>query len=273
MREFLFDVNSAFIAAVLSVLMVLAIEAGYRLGRRRDGVTDEAFKSHVDSIAGALLGLLALLLGFTLSLSLQRYDNRSEAVVDEANAIGTTWLRSQMLPAANRGEMQAMLREYVDLRVHASTVTLADHTERATLFDRTGSAQAALWDRARRIADQDPDPVRVGLFIQALNEMIDSFGRRDGALNRHVPELVLLLLFATFLMAGAIVGYASGVAGHRTAFVTYIMIALIVVLVFVILDLDRPRRGLIQVSQKSLLDLQASMRTQAPVAPAAAAVR
>ncbi|TXG78421.1 MAG: DUF4239 domain-containing protein [Rhodocyclaceae bacterium] len=272
MKEFLFDLNSVLIVAALSIFMVLAIEGGYRVGARREGKADESFKSHVDSIAGALLGLLALLLGFTLSLSLQRYDSRSEAVVDEANAIGTTWLRSQMLPATDRGEMQAMLREYVDLRVHASTVTLADHTEQAALFDKTGSAQAALWDRARRIAEQDPNPVRVGLFIQALNEMIDSFGRRDGALNRHVPELVLLLLFATFLMAGAIVGYASGVAGHRAAFVTYIMIALIVVLVFVILDLDRPRRGLIQVSQKSLLDLQASIRAPSP-APSGAALR
>jgi uncharacterized membrane protein (Fun14 family) len=87
-----------------------------------------------------------------------------------------------------------------------------------------------------------------------------------------VPELVLLLLYATFLMAGAIVGYASGVAGHRPSFASYIMVALIVVLVFMILDLDRPRRGLIQVSQKSLVDLQASIRAPSP-APSGAALR
>jgi uncharacterized membrane protein (Fun14 family) len=102
-----------------------------------------------------------------------------------------------------------------------------------------------------------------GLFIQALNELIDSLGRRDAAVHRHVPEAVLLLLYGTFLMAGGIVGYACGVGDHRPSFASYVMVVLIVVLVFIIVDLDRPRRGLIQVSQKSLLDLQASMRAPA----------
>ena len=101
--------------------------------------------------------------------------------------------------------------------------------------------------------------MRTGLFIQALNEMIDSFGRRDAGLNRHVPEVVLFLLFGVFLIAAAIVGFASGTGGHRPPAVSLVMVGLIVVLVFVILDLDRPRRGLIEVSKKSLYDLQASI--------------
>jgi hypothetical protein len=89
--------------------------------------------------------------------------------------------------------------------------------------------------------------------------MIDALEVRDAALNRHVPEVVLLLLYGTFLMTGSIVGYASGVYGHRASYITYVMVGLIVLLVFVIIDLDRPRRGLIEVSQKSLQDLQASI--------------
>jgi uncharacterized membrane protein (Fun14 family) len=97
------------------------------------------------------------------------------------------------------------------------------------------------------------------LFIQALNELIDSYGRRDAALGRHVPELVLFLLYGTFLMTGGVVGFAAGVAGHRASIVTYILVILIVVLTFIIVDLDRPRRGLIQVSQSSLIDLGAAI--------------
>lgn len=260
MKELMYDINSGAIAAVLFVSMALAIEAGFRLGWRERDRQTEASRAHIGSIQGSILGILALLLGFTLSLSLQRYDSRSEAVVDEANAIGTTWLRAQLLPAAQRSPVQALLREYVDARVAAGALSLTDRERRSALLARAGRIQAALWGHARQAAAADPNPVTSGLFIQALNDMIDQFGKRDAALNRHVPEVVLLLLYATFLMAGAIVGFAPGAAGHRPSWASHIMVALIVVLVFVILDLDRPRRGLIEVSQQSLTDLQASLR-------------
>ena len=120
--------------------------------------------------------------------------------------------------------------------------------------------QTALWSSARRALELDPNSYTPILFIESVNTLIDSFGKRDAALQRHVPEFVLMLLYVTFLMAGAIVGYACGVGGHRPSMASYIMVVLIVVLVFIILDLDRPRRGLIQVSQKSLVDLHAGMR-------------
>lgn len=262
MNEFMYDIDSVQIAAVLCVSMILAIEAGYRIGRKTPwsglhaDAGKDAYQAHINTIAASLLGILALLLGFTFSLALQRFDSRSAAVVEEANAIGTACLRAQLLPVSLRAEVQKSLREYLDLRVQASAVTLDDRTARKALLDKTGLAQAALWRYARQAAEENPNPVTSGLFIQSLNDLIDAFGRRDAALARHVPESVLLLLYATFLLAGAIVGYASGVAGHRASFAAYIMVALIVVLVFTILDLDRPRRGLIQVSQQSLIELQ-----------------
>jgi hypothetical protein len=97
------------------------------------------------------------------------------------------------------------------------------------------------------------------LFIQSLNEAIDSHGRRIAALNRHVPEPVLIILFGTFLMTCGVVGYAAGITGHRLSEVTYILVALIVVLAFIIMDIDRPRRGLIKVDQTSLSDLKVAV--------------
>jgi hypothetical protein len=255
MSEVMYDQNSLLISVMLFVSMLLAIEAGYRLGRRAEKRTDESSRAHVGAIQASLLGVLALLLGFTFSLSLQRFDNRSEAVVDESNAIGTAYLRAQLLHDTMRGEVMTLLRRYVDLRVQAGSIALDEEAQRETVIAKTNKVLDDLWGYARRAAGEDGRAVMAGLFIQSLNELIDSYGRRDAALTRHVPELVLFLLYGTFLMTGGVVGYAAGVSGHRVSIVTYILVILIVVLTFIIIDLDRPRRGLIRVSQNSLIEL------------------
>ncbi|WP_140912279.1 hypothetical protein [Methylomonas koyamae] len=268
MQEIMYDVSSLLIALLLLLSMLLAIEIGYRVGLRIMPTVRDDFKAHVNATSASLVGILALLLGFTFSLSLQRYDSRSEAVVDEANAIGTAYLRAQLLAEPHRGHSLALLREYLDLRVQTGNVDLTERARRHALIAEAGRMQARLWEYARQANAVAPSPVTTGLFIPALNEMIDNFGKRDAEMNRHVPEFVLLLLYATFLMTGAIVGYATGLSGHRASFVTHIMVGLIVVLVFIILDLDRPHRGLIQVSQDSLTGLQAAIRGQAGANPA-----
>jgi len=260
MNELLYDIDSGLIAVALFISMALAMELGYRIGLWNKMTANDASKEHINSIQASILGILALLLGFTFSLSLQRFDSRSEAVVEEANAIGTAYLRAQLLPTPLRGEVLALMRNYVDLRVQADAQTTAPGEPRNALLAKAANAQTALWNYARRAIEQDPNSYTPVLFTEAVNTLIDSFGKRDAALNRHVPEVVLLLLYATFLMTGGIVGFASGVASHRPSLVSYFMVVLMVILVFIILDLDRPRRGLIQVSQKSMVELQSSVR-------------
>jgi hypothetical protein len=130
MSEVIYDQNSLLISGILFVSMLIAIEAGYRLGRRVELRANESSRSHVGAILASQLGILALLLGFTFSLALQRFDNRSQAVVEEANSIGTTYLRAQLLQGSIGGEVQALLRRYVDLRVQAGAVAL-DHESKA----------------------------------------------------------------------------------------------------------------------------------------------
>jgi len=263
MKELMYDINAGLIAAVLLAVVLAAIEIGFRIGRRNRGAAlDDDDKAHINATQASTLGILALLLAFTFSLSLQRFDTRSDAMVDEANAIGTAYLRAQMLPAPVRDETQALLRDYVDVRVEAGHVSIINDDEWAALMAKAGSLQNALWDKARRAAEANPSPVPSGMFVQATNDLIDSFGRRDAALHRHVPEVVLFLLLGTFLITSAIVGFSGGVIGRRPPLVSFAMVVLIVVLVFVILDLDRPIRGLIVVSEKNLLDLQASMKAE-----------
>lgn len=270
MKELMYDINAGLIIVLLLVAMIAFIEIGFRFGHRARKSSDDDSKSHVNATASSTLGIMALLLAFTFSLSLQRFDIRSDAVVDEANAIGTAYLRAQLLPPQVREDVKTQLRDYVDLRIKTNALATVEG-EWSALSDEASRIQTALWDNARRAAELVPNPVTSGLFIQALNDLIDSFGRRDAALNRHVPESVLLLLFGTFLISGMIVGFAAGVGGRRPSWVTYAMTVLILVLVFVILDLDRPRRGLIRVSEKSMLDLQASIKGNADAGAAGAA--
>lgn len=258
MREVMYDHSSFMIVTLLFVALLIATEIGFRLGRKFADKTTKSTKSQINAIQGSILGVLALLLGFTFSLSLQRYDTRSQAVVAEANAVGTALLRVDLLPDSVRADAGGMLRQYLELRVKAGNISLDRAAERDAVLGESNRILEALWRAATDAARVEPNPVRTGLFVQALNDVIDSFGTRDAALNRHVPELVLFLMFATLILAASLVGYGSGVSNHRATFAAYTLLALIICLVFVIIDLDRPRRGLIEVSQQSLVELQAS---------------
>ena len=255
----MYDHSSLLIVATLFVTLAIAIEAGYRLGCVFGKSATEPAKVQINTIQASLLGILALLLGFTFSLALQRYDSRSEAVINEANAIGTAILRSDLLPAPWRTEIQEALRAYLDLRIRAGVIPLDRRSDRNAVLAESNIVLETLWQKTRLAVEQNGGRVTTGLFVQAFNEMVDSYGTRDAALNRHVPEPVLFLLFGTFVLTAGLVGYSSGVASHRASMATYALVVLIVMLVFVIIDLDRPRRGLIEVSQQSLLDLQATL--------------
>jgi hypothetical protein len=252
----MYDHSSVLIVGILFFVLVAATEAGFRLGFRYSGSTMEATKGQIHAIQASLLGVLALLLGFTFSLALQRFDSRSEAVVEEANAIGTTLLRADLLPFPVRAPVEDLILEYLDLRVAAGAISLDHGAERDAVLMESDRILAALWEAAARASEQDPNPATTGLFIQSLNQMIDALGRRDAELDRHVPEPVLFLMFAAFVLTACLVGYTAGVSGHRASFATYLLVTLVTCLIFIVIDLDRPRRGLIEVSQQSLIGLR-----------------
>ncbi len=261
----MYEQSGILIAALLFLALLVAIEIGYRVGRAGEA-TDSA-RTHVNVLQASLLGMLALLLGFSFSLALQRYESRSVAVIEEANAIGTAYLRVDLLPAALQPGLREQFRNYLVLRMQSANVTMASTQERAALLVRSDAALKELWRVAREAVQQDDRPVTSGLFVSAVNELIDDYGRRNATLERHVPGLVMWLLFGTFIFSAAVVGYAAGLAGHRASFATYMMVGLIVLVVFMIIDLDRPRRGFIRVNQAGLSELEATVRGAATAAP------
>lgn len=252
----MYDHSSLLIVGLLFLGLLVAIELGFRLGDRIAESASDSARAQVNTIQASLLGVLALLLGFTFSLALQRYDARSAAVVTESNAIGTAILRADLLPEPYRDQARDALSSYLDLRIQAASISLDRVDERDEILDRTAALQNRLWQIGSNASLEYPNPVQTGLFVQALNDLIDTYGSRNAALDRHVPEIVLFLLFGTFALTACLVGFSSGISGNRASFPTYILVVLITFLVFIIIDLDRPRRGLIEVSQKSLIELR-----------------
>jgi hypothetical protein len=260
-RDLLWDVDPRLILVALVALFLLAAEVGFRAGRRHGRrVTDK--EPQVGTIQGALLGLLALLLGFSFAMAQSRYDARRALVVDEANAIGTAYLRAQLLPKPEAQEVADALRRYVDVRL----TRLGDRVDEPALQEAIKKSEQLhdyLWVRAVRAAQQDPR-VTVSLFIQALNEVIDLHAKRLAASRNHVPESVFLLLYFVAAVAMGVTGYAAGLGGQRSFWPTTTTAVLITVVIVVVMDLDRPRRGLITVSQQSMMDLRDNLNRLAP---------
>jgi hypothetical protein len=203
------------------------------------------------------------LLGFTFSLALNRFDDRSEALVAEANALGTAYLRADLLQAERGTEARELLQAYGTNRIEAGGLSAADYASRAERRREAQAIAARLWRLASAESHENPGPAAVS-FATALNGAFDAFSARDAAIDRHVPELVLFLLFGTFLLLGAVVGYSSTISGVRPGVPVYSLMILIVVLVFLIVDLDRPRRGLIAIDHSPLREAVAAMALTPP---------
>lgn len=255
-QPFLYNYDSVLITGILFLLIICLNEVGFRVGRFVQHSTDSEVKVLTGSIQGSILGLLALLLGFTFSMSMQRFDARSEALINEANTIGTASLRVALLPEEFRGEADKLLAHYVDLRIAIGKVDLSHAVERKKYNEDIAQVQSALWSLAVVATNADPRPVTSGAFVNSLNEMIDSQGKRNALQQMQVPEVVLMLLFIVFIASGGMLGYSSGLSGTRVIAPTVMVSFLIAMIVFIIIDLDRPKRGLIQVDQSSLLNLQ-----------------
>lgn len=253
--EIMYDQPSLLLAFVLLVLILLANEVGFRIGRQQHNRLNDDIKAQANTIQTGILGLLALLLAFTFNMSMERYDNRSYAVIKEANAIGTALLRTQLLTPPYDSITYELLQQYVTLRLNTSAVDLTKISERMQLNQKTDALLQEIWQNAVHASTIDSRPVTTGYFIASVNEIIDARGERNAMLELHVPEAIMLLLYIIFIASGAHMGYRNGLGSKRIYLPSVIMTLLIVLLVFIIIDLDRPKRGLIKVRQNSMVEL------------------
>jgi hypothetical protein len=250
------------VAVFLACSMLGAMELGRRYGRK-DHDRFASPEEDAASLSGASLGLLALLLAFTYSVASSHYDLRKQLVLKEANAIGTAFLRTDFSPYPQREELRDLLREYTDLRVGFSASGL-DSERHAEMLRETERLQTAFWGAAgRSLAGRTPTPVDA-LLIDALNGVIDVHGERLRAHRDHLPQVVFLVLAAVAIASVGMLGYTAGRKGDRRHWVRALLPMLIVCVITLILDLDRPRHGFILVSQQPLIDLRASLHAGHP---------
>jgi len=235
--------------------MLAAIEVGFRIGRKFEAGAPAAVRSQIATVEAAILGVLALLLGFTMSMAVSRFEVRKQLVLDEANAIQTSYLRAQLLPAPDGPEIASLLRQYVNVRVQYGTAG-NDVARLDSLHTQTVRLQNDFWARAVAYGQKDPNPVRAGLLLQSLNQAIDLESARRMALQNHVPASVIFVNGIVGLLSAMLVGYAFGMYGRRQIFSMSVLSLAITLVLAVIIDLDRPRTGFIRVSQQPMLDLQ-----------------
>ncbi|HEY2826512.1 MAG TPA: hypothetical protein VGJ04_02845 [Pirellulales bacterium] len=245
------------VIAVAAVLLLAATEIGYRFGLRLHRAKDEARKGQIGGIQGAILGLLGLLLGFTFAMAVGRYESRRALVLQEANAIGTTYLRAALLPGAHQSDVENLLRRYVDVRLDFYDAG-EDRAQQANAEQKAAQIQQELWAHAVASAKEAPSPLAVS-FITSLNETIDLDATRMNALRTHVPGAVWLLVLAIAACGCCASGYAAGAHGARSIFANWVLPLLIAVVITLIADLDRPRGGLIGIKQQPLIDLKQSL--------------
>lgn len=240
--------------------MILAAAVGLTIRRAPSlilpGKNEDGQEAYVVS---AVLGLLALLMGFTFSLALSRYEDRRELVLGEANAIGTTYLRAQLLNEPDRSEVSSILVEYASIRLELAQVS-GDRVK--DLLARSDALLVRLWSETKQVPVNSGSTPITSLFVASVNEVIDLDAARKNARAAKVPSAVYAVLMIYILISAAILGYSLvGFWARLAAIVLFLLLNLSMIL---IVDIDRPLVGMLREQQKPMEDLVAYFQTAPP---------
>jgi hypothetical protein len=247
------------------IVVMLAIEAGYRLGRAAHGRSDEEKESSVSAMAGTILGLGAFMLAFTFGIVAERYDARRGLVRDDAIAIRTAWQRADFLPEPDRAESVELLRAYVDARLGFASERALEPERVRSFLAETQRMQDRLWAMAVENARKDMNSDVAALYIESLNEIVGIHAARTSVgIQSRVPGEIWLVLYSVTILGMMAVGYQTGIAGSNRSMARPIL-ALSFALVFALIaSLDRPDGGVLRVTQQPLIDLRDAMAATTP---------
>jgi hypothetical protein len=242
-------------AAILFVGLIVLLEIGFRLGRRIAGRGEAGTAGgagQVGAVQGAVLGLLGLLLGFSFGGAASRFLERQDLITTEANAIGTAYLRADLLDEPYKADLRTALKTYTKRRLEVSATIRAGLDE--SLAAEVDRMHNAMWKAAS--AGGLAKPAMAMVVIPPVNDVIDLHSLRVAAGRKHLPMLVMGLLIACSGLAVAVIGYGCGLAGRRNSTMTVSLAILIGTALWTTIDLDHPRAGLIQLSDAPLAALK-----------------
>lgn len=254
-ESLIYRTDTWLLCLILFVAMMLMVLLGAKLRTKRG---DEA---SVSTIEGSLFGLLGLLLAFTFSMSASRYDARKTIIVEEANDIGTALLRADMYNDSLKRVFQKDFQNYIKARIDyygaGRDTVLISVAKR-----KTANISALIWNRAVKASHKSENLAATQQMIPALNAMIDAATLRTAAGNSRVPDSIIVLLFLLSLACSFFAGYVlpANKKIEKTTIVGFVLLTVFVI--YVILDLDRPRRGIINMDEQQqyfkalLIDLE-----------------
>jgi hypothetical protein len=252
----MFTILNILIVGLLFAAMLVMQGAGRKLGLRDHGAGTKDEKPGSSATEGAVYGLLGLLIAFTFSGAASRYEARRHLVVDEANAIGTAWLRIDLLPAAAQPALRDLFRQYVDARLENYAVSGGDARANARAMD----LQRQIWSTSVAAARTSGEIPPYTVYLPPLNDMIDITTTRAEARRLHPPVAVFVMLGALALLGSLFAGYGMA-AAPRSRLQTLGFAAVLTLALFVIIDFEFPRFGLIRIDSADsvLVDVRRSM--------------
>ena len=237
-------------------LLAISARAGVALRARR-GPVEGATRQDLDVILAATLTLLGLLIGFTFSMAVSRYDQRKNFEEEEANAIGTAYLRADLLPAADAAKIRTLLKSYLDQRIVFYSTRDTERLQESSLL--TSRLQADLWTAVRAPAMAQPSPLSA-LVVSGMNDVINSQGYTQAAWWNRIPHAAWFLMLAIAVCANVLIGY--GARSDRTRSALMFVLPLVVSIAFLLIaDIDSPHGGFIRLSPQNLTSLLDSLRT------------
>ena len=257
-----FELIAAVSAACLFAGMLLLSEVGRRIAAARRARDPEGLAKGGGAAEAGVFGLLGLLIAFTFSGAAARFEDRRHLISDEANAIGTAYLRVDLLPGETQPAIRDLFRKYADIRATVYR-NAADPQATVRALSDGAALQGQIWAQARAACQRPDAPAQATmLLLPALNEMIDITTTRETATGTHPPPAIFGLLAALCLVGALLVGYGTTPDSHRGWFHPAIFAAVLSVTVYVIIDVEFPRLGLIRVdaADQVIVDVRQSMQ-------------
>ena len=243
------------IASLLFPITLITMEVGRRYGRRRLAEDPEGARAGVGAVEGAVFALFGLLIAFTFTSAASRYETRRDLMVQHTNAIGTAWLRLDLLPAEVQPALKKDFRLYVDAIIKAHQQA-GDREAVDQAMTDLGKLQDEIWKLAEKAASRDSRPQVATLVLPALNEMFDLTASRYAALRFHVSIVILWFLVFLSLLTSLLVGYAMASAKRHNWLHMILFGLLISLTLYVIFDFELPRHGVIQLNQADRIYLE-----------------
>jgi hypothetical protein len=253
---YLLDHPAVLFVVTCAVLLVMH-EIGSRLRAMAKDRDEKEWEKQVHETRNQIALLLSLLLGFAMSMAVGRFDERKKLVIDEANAIGTAYLRASMQAEPIKSSAPTLMREYVDSRIAIFGADANEH-DREAAAERSKQIQDELWAGVTSAAQQAQTPI-VAIYAQALNDVIDLDSERVAAVLNRIPVDIWILLAMLSIMTSLVVGYGQR---ERSGLATFVPVLMVAIAVSLIADLDSPTSGFIQVNQQSLQTLSADLHMQ-----------